>query len=85
MLIVIHSGNSETKEEEGWEGTKLVINSQNCIHCKLCDIKVPTQDIMWTMPESGGGPKYSACRSSVSIVYGLSGASLCSLSFPAFT
>lgn len=32
---------------------------QNCIHCKLCDIKVPTQDIRWTVPEGGGGPKYS--------------------------
>ena len=32
---------------------------QNCIHCKLCDIKVPTQDITWTVPEGGGGPKYS--------------------------
>ncbi|KAJ7117976.1 hypothetical protein C8R43DRAFT_934255 [Mycena crocata] len=40
-------------------GTKLVINSQNCIHCKLCDIKVPTQDITWTTPEGGGGPKYT--------------------------
>ncbi|KAJ7907085.1 FAD/NAD(P)-binding domain-containing protein [Mycena leptocephala] len=47
-------------EAEGWEGTKLVINSQNCIHCKLCDIKVPTQDITWTVPEGGGGPKYKA-------------------------
>lgn len=34
---------------------------QNCIHCKLCDIKVPTQDITWTVPEGGGGPKYSEC------------------------
>ncbi|KAJ7725408.1 hypothetical protein B0H14DRAFT_3519338 [Mycena olivaceomarginata] len=51
-------GNSEEKQEEGWEGKKLVINSQNCIHCKLCDIKVPTQDITWTTPEGGGGPKY---------------------------
>ncbi|KAJ3507439.1 hypothetical protein NLJ89_g6308 [Agrocybe chaxingu] len=46
-------------ETEGWNGHKLVINSQNCIHCKLCDIKVPTQDITWTVPEGGGGPKYS--------------------------
>ncbi|KAJ7621656.1 FAD/NAD-P-binding domain-containing protein [Mycena polygramma] len=46
-------------EKEGWEGQKLVINSQNCIHCKLCDIKVPTQDITWTVPEGGGGPKYT--------------------------
>ncbi|KAJ7798847.1 hypothetical protein B0H14DRAFT_2904880, partial [Mycena olivaceomarginata] len=51
-------GNSEERQEEGWEGKKLVINSQNCIHCKLCDIKVPTQDITWTTPEGGGGPKY---------------------------
>jgi len=40
-------------------GSKLVINSQNCIHCKLCDVKVPTQDITWTVPEGGGGPKYA--------------------------
>ncbi|KAG6335714.1 hypothetical protein ID866_3372 [Astraeus odoratus] len=44
---------------EGWGGKKLVINSQNCIHCKLCDVKVPTQDITWTVPEGGGGPKYT--------------------------
>ncbi|POW22421.1 hypothetical protein PSHT_01259 [Puccinia striiformis] len=37
---------------------KLVINSQNCIHCKTCSIKVPTQDITWTVPEGGGGPAY---------------------------
>ncbi|KAF4612672.1 hypothetical protein D9613_011884 [Agrocybe pediades] len=47
------------KESEGWGGHKLVINSQNCIHCKLCDVKVPTQDITWTVPEGGGGPKYT--------------------------
>ncbi|KAL8281080.1 hypothetical protein RQP46_006438 [Phenoliferia psychrophenolica] len=40
-------------------GQKLVINSQNCIHCKTCSIKVPTQDITWTVPEGSGGPKYS--------------------------
>jgi len=44
---------------EGWGGKKLVINAQNCIHCKLCDVKVPTQDIQWTVPEGGGGPKYT--------------------------
>ncbi|CAE7227975.1 unnamed protein product [Rhizoctonia solani] len=50
----------EGKEEEaGYGGKKLVINSQNCIHCKLCDIKVPTQDINWVVPEGAGGPKYS--------------------------
>ncbi|KAF9219207.1 hypothetical protein BS17DRAFT_804516 [Gyrodon lividus] len=46
-------------EKDGWNGQKLIINSQNCIHCKLCDIKVPTQDITWTVPEGGGGPKYT--------------------------
>ncbi|TFK45664.1 hypothetical protein OE88DRAFT_1103824 [Heliocybe sulcata] len=46
-------------EKAGWKGKALVINSQNCIHCKLCDIKVPTQDINWTVPEGGGGPKYT--------------------------
>ncbi|KAG8829222.1 hypothetical protein FRC17_006970 [Serendipita sp. 399] len=50
---------AEGKEPGTWEGKKLVINSQNCIHCKLCDIKVPTQDITWAVPEGGGGPKYS--------------------------
>jgi electron-transferring-flavoprotein dehydrogenase len=41
-------------------GQGLLTNRQNCIHCKLCDVKVPTQDIQWTVPEGGGGPKYSA-------------------------
>ncbi|KAL0946305.1 hypothetical protein HGRIS_012548 [Hohenbuehelia grisea] len=50
---------AERVEDEAWGGKKLVINSQNCIHCKLCDIKVPTQDITWTVPEGGGGPKYT--------------------------
>ncbi|KAG6819548.1 hypothetical protein H0H93_010794 [Arthromyces matolae] len=53
------AGVYEYVKVEDEEGTKLVINSQNCIHCKLCDIKVPTQDITWTVPEGGGGPKYS--------------------------
>ncbi|KAF6744297.1 oxidoreductase [Ephemerocybe angulata] len=49
----------EGSSEGTWNGKKLVINSQNCIHCKLCDIKVPTQDITWTVPEGSGGPKYT--------------------------
>ncbi|KDQ54093.1 hypothetical protein JAAARDRAFT_196855 [Jaapia argillacea MUCL 33604] len=49
----------EGAKTAGWGGKTLVINSQNCIHCKLCDIKVPTQDINWTVPEGGGGPKYT--------------------------
>lgn len=35
----------------------LVINSQNCIHCKTCDIKMPKEYIHWTVPQGGGGPK----------------------------
>lgn len=40
-------------------GVKFQINGQNCIHCKTCDIKVPTQDINWVVPEGGDGPKYT--------------------------
>ena len=39
---------------------KFVINSQNCVHCKTCDIKDPSQNIQWVVPEGGGGPNYSA-------------------------
>ncbi len=38
---------------------KLQINSQNCIHCKTCDIKDPLQNINWVSPEGGGGPNYT--------------------------
>jgi len=37
---------------------ELVINAQNCVHCKTCDIKDPTQNIEWVTPEGGGGPNY---------------------------
>jgi electron-transferring-flavoprotein dehydrogenase len=40
-------------------GPQLQINAQNCVHCKTCDIKDPTQNIVWTTPEGGGGPNYS--------------------------
>ncbi|HUC17563.1 MAG TPA: electron transfer flavoprotein-ubiquinone oxidoreductase [Acetobacteraceae bacterium] len=41
------------------EGTpRLVVNAQNCVHCKSCDIKDPTQNIDWVTPEGGGGPNY---------------------------
>jgi electron-transferring-flavoprotein dehydrogenase len=43
-------------EEEG--NPKFVINAQNCVHCKTCDIKDPTQNITWVVPEGGGGPNY---------------------------
>ena len=37
---------------------RLQINAQNCVHCKTCDIKDPTQNIRWVVPEGGGGPNY---------------------------
>jgi electron-transferring-flavoprotein dehydrogenase len=43
-------------EEEG--NPRLQINAQNCLHCKTCDIKDPTQNIRWVVPEGGGGPNY---------------------------
>ena len=45
-----------TGVEEG--EPRLVINAQNCVHCKTCDIKDPTQNIEWEVPEGGGGPNY---------------------------
>lgn len=39
-------------------GSRLQINAQNCLHCKTCDIKDPSQNIRWTVPEGGGGPNY---------------------------
>jgi electron-transferring-flavoprotein dehydrogenase len=38
---------------------RFVINAQNCVHCKTCDIKDPAQNITWTVPEGGGGPGYA--------------------------
>lgn len=46
------------KDEKGRD--RLQINSQNCIHCKTCDIKDPTQNIVWVAPEGGGGPTYAS-------------------------
>jgi electron-transferring-flavoprotein dehydrogenase len=43
-------------KEEG--NPKLQINAQNCVHCKTCDIKDPSQNINWVTPEGGGGPNY---------------------------
>ncbi|CAN5224671.1 electron transfer flavoprotein-ubiquinone oxidoreductase [soil metagenome] len=44
------------KTNEGAD--RLQINAQNCVHCKTCDIKDPTQNIVWVAPEGGGGPNY---------------------------
>ncbi len=45
------------KSEDGSD--RLQINASNCIHCKTCDIKDPSQNIVWIAPEGGGGPNYS--------------------------
>ncbi|CAN1522884.1 FixC Dehydrogenases (flavoproteins) [Burkholderiaceae bacterium] len=45
------------KTDEGED--RLQINAQNCVHCKTCDIKDPTQNIVWVTPEGGGGPNYA--------------------------
>lgn len=42
------------------QNPRLQINSQNCVHCKTCDIKDPTQNITWVVPQGGEGPVYSA-------------------------
>ena len=44
------------KESDG--NSKFQINAQNCVHCKTCDIKEPSQNINWVTPEGAGGPNY---------------------------
>ncbi len=51
------AGVYEIVEDEGEKQFR--INAQNCVHCKTCDIKDPQQNIVWTVPEGGGGPNYS--------------------------
>ncbi len=46
-------------DASGQERDRLQINAQNCVHCKTCDIKDPTQNIVWVSPEGGGGPNYA--------------------------
>ena len=48
----------EIVRESDGSNPKLQINAQNCVHCKTCDIKDPTQNIVWVVPEGGGGPNY---------------------------
>ncbi len=52
------AGVYEIQRDKKNQNPKLVINSQNCIHCKTCDIKEPSQNITWVVPEGGGGPRY---------------------------
>jgi len=51
------AGVYEVVEEEG-KDARFVINFQNCVHCKTCDIKDPSQNIHWTVPQGGDGPNY---------------------------
>jgi len=51
------AGVYEFVEDTGGQ-KKLQINAQNCVHCKTCDIKDPSQNIVWKTPEGGGGPNY---------------------------
>jgi electron-transferring-flavoprotein dehydrogenase len=51
------AGVYEVVEEDGEK--RFRINAQNCVHCKTCDIKDPTQNIVWKVPEGGGGPNYT--------------------------
>ena len=53
------AGVYEVEFDEELQKKVLKINSQNCIHCKTCDIKEPSQNIEWVTPEGGGGPIYS--------------------------
>ena len=62
---VIHTVNGDhvicnfTQVREEVDGeNKFVINAQNCVHCKTCDIKDPSQNINWVSPEGPGGPNY---------------------------
>ena len=52
------AGVYEILREDDGSNPRLQINAQNCVHCKACDIKDPTQNINWETPEGGGGPNY---------------------------
>ena len=52
------AGVYEILRDDDGSNPRLQINAQNCVHCKTCDIKDPTQNINWVTPEGGGGPNY---------------------------
>jgi electron-transferring-flavoprotein dehydrogenase len=52
------AGVYEVLYDEAGHNPRFQINAQNCVHCKTCDIKDPSQNIVWTTPEGGGGPNY---------------------------
>jgi len=53
------AGVYEVLYDEAGANPRFQINAQNCVHCKTCDIKDPSQNIVWTTPEGGGGPNYA--------------------------
>ena len=59
MLVAGYSGTVGGIDND--DGSKrFQINAQNCVHCKTCDIKEPSQNINWVVPEGAGGPNYPA-------------------------
>jgi electron-transferring-flavoprotein dehydrogenase len=52
------AGVYEIVRDDSGANPRLQINAQNCVHCKTCDIKDPKQNIVWVVPEGGGGPNY---------------------------
>lgn len=53
------AGVYEVVRDDDGSNPRFQINAQNCIHCKTCDLKDPSKNIVWTVPEGGGGPNYS--------------------------
>jgi ferredoxin len=52
----------EVVTQEDGADPRFVINAQNCVHCKTCDIKDPSQNIVWTTPKAGAGPIIRTCK-----------------------
>ena len=52
------AGVYEVLRDDDGSNPRFQINAQNCVHCKTCDIKDPSRNIVWTVPEGGGGPNY---------------------------
>lgn len=52
------AGVYEVVDDDAGSGKRFQINAQNCVHCKTCDIKDPSHNITWTVPQGGGGPNY---------------------------
>ena len=52
------AGGYEIARDQDGTNPRMQINAQNCVHCKTCDIKDPTQNIVWVAPQGGEGPNY---------------------------